>query len=85
MRYWRKFDNIGKREFEKGIDLIIENVAEQTCIPPETVAQYTHQIIDEFGVEYKKVPDDMKGYEAIISMIYLKYMQKLDMLQHDNG
>ncbi len=80
MRHWRKFDSINKKQFEEGLDIIISYISKYTNIPIEEVGQHTHQIIEEFGVEYKKVPDEMKGYEAIISMLYAKYMQKLGML-----
>jgi hypothetical protein len=80
MKHWRKFDQIGKKEFEEGLDIIIENISKQTRTPIEMVAQHTHQIIKEFGDEYQNVPDDIKGYEAIISLFYFKYMQKLGLM-----
>lgn len=81
MRRWRKIDStMTKTQFEEGLDIIIRHISKHTKIPLEEVGQHTHQVIEEFGVEYKKVPDEMKGYEAIISMLYAKYMQKLGML-----
>ena len=80
MKHWEKNDKIGKREFEEGLDIIIENISKQTKIPLEAVAQYTHPLIDEFIRDYKNVPDELKGHEAMISMLYFKYMEKLGFL-----
>lgn len=82
MRYWRKFDTIGKTQFEHGLDIIIESISKQTQTPIEVLAQHTHPIIDEFIQEYKNVPDNLKGYETMISMLYFKYMQKLGFLEN---
>jgi len=81
MRHWSKFDKIEKKEFEEGLGIIIENISMYTNTPVEVVAQHTHQIIEEFSHDYKKVPDQMKGYEAMISMLYFKYMIKLGFLK----
>ena len=81
MRRWRNIDSMTKKQFEEGLGIIISHISKHTKIPLEEVGQHTHQVIEEFGVEYEKVPDEMKGYEAIISLLYAKYMQKLGMLE----
>ena len=81
MKHWNQYDKVGKKEFEEGLGIIIENISEITGYPIEKVAQHTHHIIDEFNVEYKKLPDEVKGYEAIIAMLYIKYMMVLGVLK----
>ena len=80
MKHWGKFDRVGKKQFEEGLDIIVRNISKNTKTPIEVVAQHTHSILEEFPNEYQQVPDDMKGYEAMISMLYAQYMKKLGFL-----
>ncbi len=85
MKHWRTCDEIGKREFEEGLDIIIKHISQQTKTPIEAVAQQTHPLIDEFIRDYTHVPDELKGHEAMISMLYFKYMQKLGFLEREKS
>jgi hypothetical protein len=69
MKHWDQYDKIGKKEFEEGLNIIIENISEITGISVDTVAQHTHSIIEEFAEDYKKVPDELKGYETMITVL----------------
>ncbi len=80
MKHWSKFDTIGKKQLEEGLDIIVKNISKNTKTPIEVVAQHTHSIIENFPNEYQQVPDDMKGYEAMIAMLYSEYMKELGFL-----
>jgi len=80
MKRWYKIDKVEKRDFEQALDIIITNISKKLNLPIEIVAQNTDAVIEEFGKDYEKLPDAMKGYEAIVLTVYLTYMKKLGLL-----
>ena len=80
VKHWSKFDSVSKERFEEGLDIIITQIEKQTKIPGEEIAQHTHQIIEEFRTDYPRLPEEIKGEAAIVSMLYMKYMQKINQL-----
>ncbi len=82
MKHWGKFDRIDKKQFEEGVDIIIRTISKNTNTAIPVIAQHTHSVIEEFTQEYPQVPDNIKSHEAIIMMLYLKYMEKLGLVEN---
>jgi hypothetical protein len=80
VKHWSKFDSISKECFEEGLDIIIAQIEKKTKIPYKEIEQHTHQVIKEFSTDYQTLPDEIRGGATIISMIYMKYMQKIGQL-----
>jgi hypothetical protein len=80
MKRWYRTEKVGKEDFEQALDLIIDNISKNINMPAEAVARHTDAVIEDFAEDYQKLPDEMKGYEAVVLTVYMTYMKKLGML-----
>jgi hypothetical protein len=80
LKHWSQFDAISKERFEEGLGIILDQIEKKTKIPRKEIEQHTHQVIEEFSTDYPSLPEELKGHKAIVSMIYMKHMQKLNKL-----
>lgn len=79
-KHWSKFDSISKERFEEGLGIILDQIAKKTNIPRKDIEPHTHQVIQEFSTDYPLLPDEIKGEATIVSLLYMKYMQKIGQL-----
>ena len=80
MKYWGKHDHTQRQHFSAGLDIIAIQIAKHCKIPVDEVGQHTSAVVNAFPNEYQKLPSDMKGPEAMVSMIYSLYMKHLGRL-----
>ncbi len=71
---------IGKKEFEKILDKIIEHAHKNTGVDIQVIAQKTNKVIHDLPDEYGRLNDNMRSWEAMIAYLYMKYLQELGIL-----
>jgi hypothetical protein len=79
LKHWSRSDSesITKELFSEGLCIIIDQVAKDTKMPFKKIAQHTQHIIDEFEAESEEFPEEMKSKGAMVSIFYMKYLQKM--------
>ncbi|MCI5140281.1 MAG: hypothetical protein D3909_00760 [Candidatus Electrothrix sp. ATG1] len=85
MKFWCKFEVLDKQAFEKGIDIIIKQVAKLTGEPVEQVGQYTGKVLDGFAEDFKKLPAEERTHEDMILMLYIRYLHHMGMLNYEQN
>ncbi|WPD23334.1 MAG: hypothetical protein SD837_01975 [Candidatus Electrothrix scaldis] len=81
MKFWRKYEVIDKQAFEKGLDIIIKQVAKQAGVSLEGVGEYTCKVLDESFEDFDKIPDEERTHEDMILIIYFRYLYHIGILE----
>ncbi|MCI5139931.1 MAG: hypothetical protein D3922_16320 [Candidatus Electrothrix sp. AR1] len=85
MKLWRKFELLDNQAYEKGINIIIKQVAKMTGEPVEQVGLYTDKVLAEFGEDFKKLPAEERTHEDMIIMIYIRCLYHMGALKYELG
>ena len=76
-------EKIEKKDFEKVLDLVIEQISKNRGIAPEIIGKETNQVIEAMTQFLQDIPPENRSWEVIISFLYLIYQSKLGILTDD--
>jgi ATP-dependent exoDNAse (exonuclease V) beta subunit len=75
------YDTIDKTDFETILDHVIEQVHRNTGLGVEVIGQKTHTVVQALPQEYGQLPEEARSWKAMITYLYLKYLQELGVLK----
>jgi hypothetical protein len=76
----RKFDAIGKEEFEAVLGLLHRQIRKNTGIDLQTIHSKTANVIADLPHEYGKLDAADRSWELLIGYLYGKYLKELGVL-----
>lgn len=77
MRLVEKQPAIGKAEFEAINLKVMQYVHKATGISPGEISAKMPKVIQDMPNEYGRLEEGLKGWEALIAYLYLKYLTEL--------
>lgn len=81
MKTVRKYDQIGKAEFEEVLHKVVQQVHKNTGIDMTRIAEATPTVISDMPHEYGQLSSEQRSWEAMIGYLYAKYLQVLGSLE----
>jgi|GEM_PF-4859127 hypothetical protein len=75
-----KHEQGGKKQFEAVLDVVIGRIAERRGIEPAKIGEKTGEIVEALGEYLKSVPQEKRDWAGIVTFLYVKYHQVLDLV-----
>jgi D-ribose pyranose/furanose isomerase RbsD len=66
-----------KKDFKSILNEIVHQIHMNRSIEAEEILKVTEQVVAAISTEYANLPEHLRGWEAIITFIYIKYHQEL--------
>jgi hypothetical protein len=80
MKSVKKYDHIGKAEFEAILHKVVQQVHLKSKIDMARIAEATSTVIDDMPREYGRLSSEQRSLEAMIGYLYAKHLQVLGVL-----
>lgn len=81
MKTVKKYDKIGKAEFEAILGEVVHEVQNRTGYDRARVAAATPKVIEDMPREYGQLSGEQRSWDAMIGYLYAKHLQVLGVLK----